>query len=359
MDRCRFIRITRRTRPDIAVPASGFTIVELLVVLTIIAFLVGLLLPAIQSDRESARSARCKNNLKQLALALLEYESALGTFPYGGWGHAWVGMADQGRGKDQPGSWSFRLLPMIEQQALHELGDGVTGSLADAAYAERHRTPIADFNCTSRRALAAWPASSQYALNPLPHGGTEFVARSDYAINGGASNVLSFEGPTTLAEGLSFQYWSSDGRTVTDVDDFSGISHLRFAVSAKRVTDGLSRTYLVGEKHIWHLDAENGTSPGDNESLYHGYSLDGHRFTGALSSTASDPTLPPLSDRSKAPSEALPAFTRFGSSHVASLNMAFCDGSVQAIGFDVDPFVHMNLGHRYDGSADDLSAVDE
>src|SRR5213080_2617439 len=61
----------------------GFTLIELLVVIAIIAVLIALLLPAVQAAREAARRAQCVNNLKQVGLALHNYESALGTFPFG------------------------------------------------------------------------------------------------------------------------------------------------------------------------------------------------------------------------------------------------------------------------------------
>src|SRR5580698_4960793 len=98
---------------------AGFTLIELLVVIAIIAVLIALLLPAVQSAREAARRAQCVNNMKQLGLALANYESSNGTYPYG--------MARENCGPNclfspngyYVGSSLFvRMLPYIEQQVL-------------------------------------------------------------------------------------------------------------------------------------------------------------------------------------------------------------------------------------------------
>ena len=86
---------------------TGFTLVELLVVIAIIGVLVALLLPAVQSARETARRAQCSNNLKQLGLALLQYHDIKQQFPIG---------ANDARGA----AWSAYMLPWIEQQALFD-----------------------------------------------------------------------------------------------------------------------------------------------------------------------------------------------------------------------------------------------
>lgn len=322
----------------------GFTLVELLVVLAIVGLLVALLLPAIQAAREAARRGTCQSNLRQIGVALLNHVESQGCFPAGGWGHTWVGVPGRGSGTGQPGGWAYSLLPYLEQDDLHELGGGTSGSAADQQYARRVSTPLSVFMCPSRRPCRARPIADKYPYvrAPKPFGAVSVVARGDYAINGGSSHVLSFAGPTDLVEGDTDVYW----RNHTDVSEFSGICHLRISASLPSIFDGMSKTYLVGEKALDPLHYEDGLSLGDNESLYAGYCTDLHRFAGMLN--REPPWLPPMGDYDASPTSDLPRFIRFGSAHVAGFHMVYCDGSVHFIGYEVDGEVHFRAGDRRD-----------
>lgn len=107
---------------------SGFTLVELLVVIAIIGVLIGLLLPAVQAARESARQSQCKSNLKQLTLAFVSHEAAQRHLPAGGWSARWIGDPNRGYGPAQPGGWLYNILSFIEHGDLRSIGGGLTGA---------------------------------------------------------------------------------------------------------------------------------------------------------------------------------------------------------------------------------------
>jgi type II secretory pathway pseudopilin PulG len=131
------------------------SLVELLVVITIIGILIALLLPAIQAAREAARRTQCTNHLRQIAIACLAHESANKVLPSGGWAYNWAGEPRRGFGKKQPGGWMYSILPYMDLQPLYDLGsDGDTSKKV-----QRIQTPAATYNCPSRRSAIAYPCT--------------------------------------------------------------------------------------------------------------------------------------------------------------------------------------------------------
>jgi prepilin-type N-terminal cleavage/methylation domain-containing protein/prepilin-type processing-associated H-X9-DG protein len=187
---------------------AAFTLVELLVVIAIIGVLVSLLLPAVQSAREAARGMSCKNNLKQLGLALLNYEGALHYFPGSG---------------VNPSQYSVHtyVLPYLEQKQLRDLVDPnqplifFSGqSTLNPAQAQAAATTIKIFLCPSD---PQGPTCSAY--NSATFAGT------NYMVNGGTGTGVFYD-----------TRYQSDGL-------FWNESKVRMA----EITDGTSNTLLMAE----------------------------------------------------------------------------------------------------------------
>ncbi|MCA9239654.1 MAG: DUF1559 domain-containing protein, partial [Planctomycetales bacterium] len=151
-----------------------------------------------------------------------------------------------------------------------------------------------------------------------------------------------------LADGDDPDFWKS----VTNNEHHTGISHLHRSVSLKQVTDGVSKTYLVGEKALSPGNYESGLSIGDDDNLYSGFANDNHRFA---ASRAAGPAgwdqktilyYPPAVDSDDPLDPA--RHIRFGSAHHARFHMVMCDGSVESIAYDVDPVAHYFGAHRGD-----------
>ena len=326
---------------------TGFTLVELLVVIAIIGILIAMLLPAVQAAREAARRAQCSNNLKQIGIAVLQHEGTHGHIPTSGWGWGWVGDADRGFGKEQPGGWMYNILPFMELEHLWALPkDGnkivmMTTQVQNAA--TMTQTPIATFNCPSRRAPKTYPvvmSVGYLSRNAYNAASVESQARNDYAINAGDKNWGTgiWEGPTNPYEGDQEATWTNH-----DIDDSTGISFARSTIKLSEITDGMSNTYMVGEKYL-NIDAyETGTDFSDNLSCYQGYDYDIARWG---VSRQDDP------DGQTLPRHDIPGYTNgysFGSAHPGGWNAVFCDGSVRGLSYDIDQDVHNCSANRQDG----------
>jgi prepilin-type N-terminal cleavage/methylation domain-containing protein len=308
---------------------AAFTLVELLVVIAIIGVLVALLLPAVQAAREAARRIQCQNNLKQFGLAFQNHHDQQLHLPTNGFGFSWVGDPDLGFGVDQPGGWTFNILPFCEAKNIYDIAAGKQGQPKKADLSRMVGTPIKFYNCPSRRPPALYPIVGQTATN------FEFVplgAKIDYAVCGGDQEVVQLNGtPMPPIPGP----W-----------EYTGICYARSKIRLAEVTDGTSNTMMVGEKQLCVQNYRNGQDGGDNENLYTGFNTDTTRSTNnRRTGNANQIRFPPRVDGR------IVTINTFGSAHPAGFNVVLCDGSVRLISYTIDEFNYMRLGNRGDGQS--------
>ena len=312
-------------------PPHGFTLVELLVVIAILGVLMSLLLPAVNSVRESMRRAQCKNNLKQLGDAGLQHLAAQGHFPSSGWGWTWNGDPDRGFGARQPGGWIYNSLAYLGLDMIHDKGKGMLASDKFNALAEAEQAIIPPLNCPTRRKLMAYPC-------PYPAYNAASVSvcsKTDYAANGG-SVVMDSSGPSEGSGCFAIYplcHWSWP-----DQSKFNGVSGERSEVQASHVIDGLSNVFFAGEKSLNPLLYYTGSDGADNSSALQGNDWDVNRWVNA------------------APERDTPGvdfYYGFGSAHSAGVHFVFCDGHVQMLSYQVDPATFSSLGVRNDGTPPD------
>jgi prepilin-type N-terminal cleavage/methylation domain-containing protein/prepilin-type processing-associated H-X9-DG protein len=319
----------------------GFTLVELLVVIAIIAVLLGLLLPAVQKVREAGNRIQCTNNLKQLALAALNYHDDTKKFPNG------VHPVDSINGGHANGTcWEVELLPYLERQSLKdrwdytEFGNNVAGG-RNATTA--HVLPV--LLCPSDAMtdpvcfvdLSPWYPQYAYAIG--------FYALGSY---GGNAGQWSGNGPLATRDGIFFQD-----------------SSIRLA----DVTDGASNTFLFGERSHRDLEFDRLTfaySPSF-------YPLGKMGKWAAVFPTGGGSILERLLSTPVPVNYRVPAGTppeeflgptgaencrlrAFGSGHPGGANFAFVDGSVRFVGDSIPLTTLQALSTRAGGevvSADD------
>jgi len=307
--------------------SRGFTLIELLVVIAIIGVLVALLLPAVQAAREAARRTQCANHLKQMGLGFQNHHDVLKAFPSGGNKYSVFPRTIVNGGpatyETQHWSWGYQLLPYIEQTNLWSYVDTAAADNGDTKVSG---TPVPTYFCPTRRKPCAFTGGA-WTSQTTPR------AMTDYAGNGGTTNQGGDGGGIYGAGG--------DGTTSQDgVLRFTSLGPVRMP----DILDGTSNTLALGEKRLNTHNCTTITGPDDNDGYVGGYQDDVIRWSSRQ--PAKDYSAPPIS------SSALdPWIWQFGSSHPATFQCVFVDGSVHGVRFNVDLKIFQLLCNRNDGEA--------
>jgi prepilin-type N-terminal cleavage/methylation domain-containing protein len=232
----------------------GFTLIELLVVIAIIAILIALLLPAVQQAREAARRTQCKNNLKQLGLALHNYHDVYNTMPIGG-----VGSLQGGWGF----SWYIRILPYLDQTAVYNQitfnGVHPGWSCCGDASGTANGAVLRQANIT-----AALCPSSPLPIKRDTGGGPTNIAQY-YGISG-TTNGNGYTAPTTGGQnGLSNCCGCCGGQQALGQIAGTGALVVGKSIGIRDMTDGTTNVMMVGEASDFIYDADPAT--GGNKTV--------------------------------------------------------------------------------------------
>jgi prepilin-type N-terminal cleavage/methylation domain-containing protein len=329
---------------------TGFTLVELLVVIAIIGVLVALLLPAIQAAREAARRMQCANNLKQIGLACLNYESAKGELPYGN-------MLNTGNGSVYSG-WSVEILPFSENQQLKALY--IPGADMAMPFNAANQTSVQITKLRETFVPAYTCPSDHPPVLAMPMSGAG--SGINYASGSYRSNAGRGNGFVTwyLGEDMPAPYGAAtqpQNSTRPIHDGWRGPMHAVYSKPApnlgqvdktkvllpekiKGISDGTSNTMLAGESTS--MSSEDVNRP-DGRRTFWAYSRGNYASSqttpqdrtlwGDYARCAAVPegTAEPytgMSDRA--------CMSGWASNHTAGINTVNCDGSVQFVDAGVD-----------------------
>ncbi len=319
-------RRSERTQPN------AFTLVELLVVIAIIGILAALLLPAIQAAREAARRMQCSSNLKQIGLAIHMFHDARKGLP-------------PSRVPCNHSTWAAEIWPYLEEGVIAEQYDKEKSYYYQPI--ENLQAQVAIYFCPTRRAPPQLSVSGD-ARGAVPH---RPGALGDYAVSFGDGKGYQGDGGGGDSSGSAPSngaFRSADANCIGFDPNNLVQGGYRLTLSFKKVTDGLSKTIFVGEKHLPNGVDDFGKKAFEDNSIYN---PDFHRTfarygsdLAPLATSTSDPIL----DN---------GYANFGSWHSGIVNFVFGDGSVTSISNSLDTTVLGRLCNIQDGEIVNLGGL--
>lgn len=325
-------------------PRAAFTLVELLVVIAIIGVLVGLLLPAVQSAREAARRMKCASNLKQVSLAMLNYEQVHGHFPVGY--IEWPILNQPGAGAGWPGHTAFaQLLPFLEEGNVHD----------------EYHFEYRNLNAINR------PAVSQQIpvyLCPSDQAGGRFGVHSINQTSFSRSNsVFSMGSDSMCRNNNKIKIPWDTRRAGTDLTT-DGAFQMKTGRRIAMIRDGTSHSSLVSEVIAGDSDLyATSQRVWDSRGLWAWHQMGSSAYThrNTPNSSVGDAMWAnPGQDISCVPSNGMPCDNTHGtnmdefhaaarSRHPGGVNLGFADGHVSYVQDTVDMKVWQCIGNIEDG----------
>lgn len=299
---------------------AGFTLIELLVVIAIIAVLIALLLPAVQQAREAARRTQCKNNLKQIGLALHGYHDTFGTLMPLAFGDGGVSGAVR-----PTWAWSAMMLPYIDQAPLYNLLNPGPTSLKvaanTAALQSVLRMSLTVFTCPSDTGQSP---NNNRPFTSLVTGVNPFlVGKSNYPACSGSNSLDDANTPNGV-------FPASAAASSTTVIGYP------LGTKFSDVSDGLSNTILVGERGSGPLPAAAPTDKSGWASVWCGFSYDqavGDTTAWRAIRGAGEYR---LTDGKSNTGDENHQDMAFSSPHVGGLHVLLGDGAVRFISLNID-----------------------
>ena len=335
-------------RRQFAASGPGFTLIELLVVIAIVAVLIALLLPAVQAAREAARRIQCTNNMKQLALACVNYESINGVYPPYGLIRP-EDAQNMSSGNDVGGaidmSWLVRTLPFYEQQAAYNAVNRFC-TMYEPPNITLAGLAVGTLTCPSDPAiLVPWnlsaaapysPSNGSAAYYQLPATGTWYQRWASYAaMQGPWSGYLN-----DLNEGPALAQSINDARCF-------GIIYPQSHTTIASITDGTSNTILLTEQAVGFYPSSilGSDSNGGFQLLFPYWNNGSELGSSVISQLPPNPQtyVGPMGGSSFAQYSALNIAS---SNHSGGVNCAFGDGSVHFIKNSINswPYVAADSG---------------